>query len=533
MSTVTINCLIVLILAPTCIISTTSNQLPKTPPRILADPNLSPPLSSWQAVSTTPSLDDHPDHARNVPNNDEEVWFDSIDDEQHLINQFSIIIRDLHQYQQSRCMNQFVISISNYDIETIQLYPFHSINAGLSILTAMHKWYGYELRNRNWDAFFIQSLQIPPAKIAELIRIFNASRWYNSYKITQENASEIRVLLAEIFGNFPNNIHNLIYTWMYAIPELSWQIGWISEYKLELLKQVGVGRQAKVYSVRDVETHQHFALKMFEHHEEFSARIEESILIRIENEIYNNPDFGQFDEEHTRLQIPRIITKYGIQAYHDNAILMELIDAVPFHSGLYFAPNNVKRMRDQLGFTLSLINKMGIGHFDIMNGNIMLDIHDSFWLHDFGLGINIGINQWKTSNIWLPLVGSWRYYSFYLYQLNNMLSEWKLCGLDVIPEDERETVIRYIAKSDMYSLEAMILHYTILQNERVTRAVDICNAIWRRTDGKFIHPLIYGKLMGIWKYRTNIVEALLKNESNREVYPQSMRILMYQDEIMT
>ena len=101
--------------------------------------------------------------------------------------------------------------------------------------------------------------------------------------------------------------------------------------------------------------------------------VEESILHQIENTIYSNSSGD-------RINVPRIITDYGTTCQQHNSILMEFIDGTEIkQSGWVIDEEFTGCMSYEMENTIyQLAAIAGIGHFDINDGNILVDKKGKF-----------------------------------------------------------------------------------------------------------------------------------------------------------
>eukprot|EP01084_Bolivina_argentea_P008925 16703_1 len=407
---------------------------------------------------------------------------------------------------------KFRVTINSFFVEEIVLSPYNPRDIAVKLLSFMNNWYAY--KTVQFDALLSFELQID--KIVQLLSFLDDIKDLN-----KNTLDAIYTLLWEIFGNYTD--FDFFFEWIYYYRYTLW----ISINRLDLINEIGRGMQSIVFTVKDNQNDDLFALKIFHNYQKESALQEERILLRIEKEIYGN----QQNNLTQRLYVPRIITKYNISCNQSNAILMELIDTVDCDYMLYFKSSASKRIRPQLSETIQRLAIIGIGHFDIKIDNILLDTNGNFWLCDFGLGFSID-EYWNINDIIYPVIGTWDFYSPFALQLNIATRQLISQNVNTIPSNWRPIFIEWIKKANLYSLEALILYYIdVLANGNHYRCIqsiaNYCHQLWSNGNKTDIDHTLQNTLHKLWMARSLLVENLLYHKKLKP----SASVLVYNGEL--
>ena len=436
--------------------------------------------------------------------NYESLWWQTIENETSLLNHMLHIANKIRRVAVNQ--SAYNITINTRFVQSIQTIPYDPLRIGYKLLLLMNIWYNHEIH------------KYAPVGSVKYVRIINSFR-LNAHKIPKlldllTNAApksckkafrDRKHLLDQIFNyraGHPSDF-DIFYEWIYYDD----YIAFISKKRLELMHKLGDGVQADVFLVRDTANLNQFALKIFNKHEHDSALREETILQRIEAEIHSNYTLS------AKLHVPRIINDYKICAFRHNAILMEFIESVEFDDDTWSNPDSMRLMRHQIGKTIEILSSFGIGHFDIQKNNILLDVDGYFWIIDFGLAVNINL-EWSIKQISTPLIGTWLFYSPYAFELSRFLEECKQKKIDFVPEDYRSVVVDHIKKADLYSLEALILHYTYARDSDLGKIHQRCQEIWLHKNESGITEEMLANLDEMWTRRRWMVQGLLMQKKS-------------------
>ena len=150
-------------------------------------------------------------------------------------------------------------------------------------------------------------------------------------------------------------------SFFYGVIYFNPYVYWISNGALQYIEPLGSGSQAhvvKAYNLSDPS--QFYAVKIFK--EPKRCEQEEIIMHRIQNELTDN------------LNIPRIFAK---NCRETNAILMQYINAKSLFKTT-LTSHQALDMMQQLTTIIIKLGEIGIGHFDIHEGNILKDVNGNY-----------------------------------------------------------------------------------------------------------------------------------------------------------
>ena len=312
----------------------------------------------------------------------------------------------------------------------------------LYLLRLMQIW--NQIRRPNQSRY--EKIKLYLANLIEFIEL------YLMQNLNKINLRKLHIIYYGLDYLFPDNVDALFfYTVLYYKPYTTW----MSNGKLQCTQWLGSGSQADVVKVMEIPKNnahlsslRYYALKIFNvFANSNSCHQEEQIMHRIYNEI---------DNKDSDLRIPRI---FGKNCRKTSTILMQYVNGRQLFD-THLTARKAQILLQQISKIIVKLGRIGIGHFDINDGNVLEDIHGNFWLIDFGLALNLIIDNMNetNSNIYelrLPLIGTFVFMAPQTIELNAFLTRNMI--FERLENEHTVNITELIIKGNLYSLQAVTL----------------------------------------------------------------------------
>ena len=315
----------------------------------------------------------------------------------------------------------------------------------------------------------------------------------HSRQITLGNLQVVQQSINYLFPHIKDA--SFFYDVIYFKPYTNWMSHGVLQHK----ERLGSGAQADVIKVYNISnTKIIYALKIFKQNE--GCQREEFIMHRIHRKIHDE-----------NLKIPRI---FGKHCKNTETMLIEYIDGTVIWRNK-LTPEKAKIALKQLSNTIIKLGSIGIGHFDLNEGNILEDEFGNFWLIDFGFAIQTYdiINTSLAKKIY-PIIGCIAFLSPHTMELNKVINQ-------DINQTDANIITQMIINGNLYSLQAVV-SWNMLNNTDPTKRQIAKYADSIRIDGLRKFSLLSAKVLGylnhMWRLhkqlvnRHNFDDGVLKEE---------------------